>query len=87
MPAPSPSVTFINKLPSLAFLLPNVVAWGEEGGGGGREGEGGWGWCKQLSQAPPSVQPSQHWPSRFLGESGSWGSRSPPDMELESGDL
>ena len=33
MPAPSPSVTFINKLPLLAFLLPNVVAWGEEGGG------------------------------------------------------
>ena len=39
MPAPSPSVTFINKLPLLAFLLPNVVAWGEDGGGG-REGEG-----------------------------------------------
>lgn len=50
MPAPSPHVTFINKLPLLAFL-PNVVALGREGGGAGRRE--GWGWYKLLSQVPP----------------------------------
>lgn len=72
MPAPSPSVTFINKLPLLAFLLPNVVAWGEEGGGG----EGGGGRVGMVQAAVPSTTLCPAQPalaSQFLGDSGSWG--------------
>lgn len=84
MPAPSPSVTFINKLPLLAFLLP--VWWRgvrkEEGGGRGMEGgDGGAAVPSTTLSSPASTGLSVPWGFWFLGVKVS------PDMESESGDL